>query len=366
MIKFIKSSMKKAIKIGLWALILLILIPALYIGGVIIYGTVTDYQPEETIVLNTWGNADETIKDNELSFLIWNIGYGGLGEKEDFFYDGGEGVRPEKDQYEVYMSGIERTLGELLGTDFILIQEIDTNSKRSYYNNQLHRLSATLPGYAYSYATNYQVDFVPMPLGNPANALGQTQAGLGTYAKYTPTSATRYQFPGEFPWPKRVFILDRCMLVLRFPLENGKELLVVNTHNSAYDEDGKLKAAEMQYLKDFVTGEYEKGNYVVIGGDWNQNPPGFEQNFFNQGKETYDQGIIANDFMPSDWTFAYDNNTATNRSLRTAYNAGATATDLIDYYLLSPNVELVKVETIDMQFSYSDHQPVKLNVKLKQ
>lgn len=357
--------MKKAIKYSVSVIILLVALPLLYLASVIIYGTLTDYKPAETIPVAILGSADETIASNNFTFLIWNIGYGGLGEKEDFFYDGGQKVRPEKDQHEVYLSGIESTLSQMAGTDFILIQEIDTNSKRSYFGNQLHRLAASLPGYAYAYATNYQVDFVPMPLGNPANALGMVQAGLGSYSKFTPSSATRLQFPGEFGWPKRVFMLDRCMLVMRYPLFSGKELLVINTHNSAYDSDGKLKAAEMDYLKSFALSEYEKGNYVVIGGDWNQNPPNFKQNYFNEGKETYDQGIIANDFMPQGWTFAYDMATPTNRSLKAAYNAGETATDLIDYYLLSPNVEMLNIQTVDMQFAYSDHQPVKLEVRLK-
>lgn len=345
---------------------MLISIAILYVGGVIIYGTLTDYQPEEVIPLSVWGNAEEAIEGNAFSFVIWNIGYAGLGEMEDFFYDGGEGVRPERTQHDIYMSGIERTLGEMAGTDFVLIQEIDTNSKRSYYGNQLHRIAANLPGYAYTYATNYQVDFVPMPLTTlPTSAYGQVQAGLGTYSKYAPTSATRLQFPGKFGWPKRVFMLDRCMLVTRYALPNGKELVVVNTHNSAYDSDGTLKAAEMNYLKDFAIAEYDKGNYVIVGGDWNQNPPGFAANTFNPEGEAYEQGQIAGDFMPEGWVFAFDPTTPTNRNLSAAYHAGETTTDLIDYYLLSPNVEVLDINTLDMQFTYSDHQPVKLEVRLK-
>ncbi|CAN5201748.1 endonuclease [soil metagenome] len=358
--------MKKTIKYGGRIIIALVAIALLYVGGMIIYGTVTDYQPEETIQLSTWGTSDETIATNNFTFVIWNIGYAGLGDKEDFFYDGGKGVRPEKEQQEIYMHGIENTIGEMAGTDFIMIQEIDTNSKRSYYGNQLHRIGANLPGYAYSYATNYQVDFVPMPLtGSPTSAYGKVQAGLGTFSKYAPASATRYQYPGKFGWPKSVFMLDRCMLVMRYPLASGKELLVINTHNSAYDTDGTIKGAEMQYIKDFITKEYNNGNYVVIGGDWNQNPPNFTSNPFNAGKETYGQGIIEKDFMPEGWIFAYDATVPTNRNLSAAYKAGETTVDVIDYFLISPNIELLDLKTMDMQFAYSDHQPVKIEVRLK-
>ena len=37
---------------------------------------------------------------------------------------------------------------------------------------------------------------------------------------------------------------------------------------------------------------------------------------------------------------------------------------VIDGFILSPNVELVSVNTLDEGFTYSDHNPVKLQVKL--
>ena len=44
---------------------------------------------------------------------------------------------------------------------------------------------------------------------------------------------------------------------------------------------------------------------------------------------------------------------------------GKTFTTLIDFYLVSPNVEILEVKTIDLDFKYSDHQPISLKVKLK-
>lgn len=37
----------------------------------------------------------------------------------------------------------------------------------------------------------------------------------------------------------------------------------------------------------------------------------------------------------------------------------------IDGFIVSPNVEVTSVETLDAGFAYSDHNPVKLQVKLK-
>ena len=46
------------------------------------------------------------------------------------------------------------------------------------------------------------------------------------------------------------------------------------------------------------------------------------------------------------------------------YVQGTTLTTLIDYYLLSPNIQPLYVATSDMDFEYSDHQPVVLKVTL--
>jgi endonuclease/exonuclease/phosphatase family metal-dependent hydrolase len=196
--------------------------------------------------------------------------------------------------------------------------------------------------------------------------MGKVAGGLATYSKYQPKEVMRYQLPGAFPFPKNVYMLDRCLLVQRYDLSSGKQMLVVNLHNSAYDNTGKLKAQEMAYLKNFITQEYEKGNYVIVGGDWNQNPPGFDNNTFSRNlKETYPQTAVMADFMPADWKWAFDATTASNRNLVTAYDKDKTFTTLIDFFLLSPNVDLVSVKGAHVGFQFSDHQPVKLQVKLR-
>ena len=61
-------------------------------------------------------------------------------------------------------------------------------------------------------------------------------------------------------------------------MANGKELVMINTHNEAFDA-GEIRTAQMSFLKDFVQSEYNKGNYVIAAGDWNQSPPGFTPSF---------------------------------------------------------------------------------------
>ena len=193
--------------------------------------------------------------------------------------------------------------------------------------------------------------------------MGRVESGLMTLSRYAPSEVARYSFPGNYSWPTRLFMLDRCFLVNRYPVENGNELVIVNTHNSAYD-DGSLRMLQMSYLKEFLLSEYEKGNYIVVGGDWNQTPYGFDPVLPFHQFDTLDLTHIDKDYPAADWTWAYDTTLPTNRRVAVPYNRSTSLTTVIDYYLLSPNIDVEHVKTVDVDFEFSDHQPVQLQVKL--
>jgi endonuclease/exonuclease/phosphatase family metal-dependent hydrolase len=337
-----------------------------FFGGLLAYSTITDYKPEASEKLGIEGKGKQIGADSTYSFLIWNVGYCGLGKEMDFFNDGGESVRADKGLSDKYLAGVTGYLSGCDTIDFIMLQEVDKDSKRSYNVDQEDRFSAALPNYTHSFALNYNCKFVPVPFKLNYQPYGKTYGGLVSYSKYTPISSTRYQYPGGFSWPTNLYMLDRCMEVLTYKLPNGKELLVINTHNTAYDETGEIKKTEMEFLKKFLEGESAKGNYVVIGGDWNQAPPGIDALKFNKNiAPGYTIQSIEADLIPKGWNVAYDPTKPTNRANKTAYVPGETFTTLIDFYLTSANLKVVDVHTVDLGFANSDHQPVYLKVKLK-
>jgi endonuclease/exonuclease/phosphatase family metal-dependent hydrolase len=231
--------------------------------------------------------------------------------------------------------------------DIVLLQEVDTLSKRSWELNEYKDIAQILPEHNATFALNYNVNFVPIPLLEP---MGKVMGGLATYNRFTVTSASRHQFPSSYAWPNSIYFLDRCFMVQRMPY-NDVELVIINTHNSAYD-DGSMKKAEMDFMKEFLVAESEKGNYVIVGGDWNQHAPG-----------TGDRQV-PNEYIDG-WNWFYDTSFPTNRNLEKAYVAGETKTQVIDFFLCSPNVELQEINVINLDFKYSDHQPVLMTVKLK-
>ena len=326
----------------------------------LIFGTLSDYRPDEKTQVSENPDAP-AISDSIFRIMTWNIGYCGLGERMDFFYDGGKGVRPDRATSEANLEGVIEYAKTLDSCDFLLFQEVDVESKRSYRINQLEALEKGLFPVLVSFGKNFDVAFNPAP---PRAPLGKVVSGIATLGRRVPSSSIRYSFPGNYGWPMGVFMLDRCFLVNRYPLTGGRELLVINTHNSAYD-DGSLRKAQMEYLHGFLMEEYGKGNYVVVGGDWNQTPYGFEPEFERDVFDTIQLSYVPKDYLPGDWTWLYDPTVPTNRRVDTPYKAGVSRTTVIDFYLLSPNLEPLFVKGVYLGFIHSDHQPVLAGFKLR-
>ena len=326
----------------------------------LLYATLTDYRPDDISEQSIDCESDIISDSLQIKLLIWNIGYAGLDASMDFFYDGGEQMRPDKEGVIRNMEGITSTLAPYTGFDFILLQEVDQDSKRSYHINEFQTIEDQFQEYHSSFGMNYKVGFVPIPVTEP---MGKVNSGLMTLSSQCPGSVERHSFPGNYSWPMKLFMLDRCFLVNRYQLDNQKELLIINTHNSAYD-DGSLRTQQMNYLRNYLLSEYEKGNYIIVGGDWNQTPFGLEPELPSHHFDTESLTYVEKHYPAPGWNWAYDASMPTNRRVATPYNRSSSLTTVIDCFLASPNVELSEVKTSDLDFQYSDHQPVQIKASL--
>lgn len=359
--------MKKAFKI-LRIPLYLAFMYGLYIVSVLTYATLTDWHPQEHVILTpvklSAEIARKEIKEkvpNRIKLLTWNLGFGALGEETSFFYDGGEVVIQKEELCRKNVEGMKHFLKERNDLDFILLQEVDSCSRRNHRINMMSEISNTLNNYMSYFGINYNVDFIPSPQYNP---LGETRSGILSLSKYRPTKTEKIAFDTQFEWPTQMFFLDRCFTVQNFPLENGKELIVMNTHCSAYDLKGGFVTAEIKKMTDRGEEEFRKGNYVIMGGDWNQLPPNYQAKLPNSETD-YNEINLTNNQIPEGWKWVADPSTPTNRKLDVPYTKEKSYTTVIDHFMVSPNVNVVEVKTIDLQFQFTDHQPVVLEVELK-
>ncbi len=199
----------KIIKFILKFVTIIIILFVLFVA----YASISDYKPE-TIELIFESETPDTINVNKgISLMIWNIGYCGLSDDMDFFYDGGKQVRTSKGNVFENFDFVKSTLKNNDSLDFILLQEVDLHSKRSYYINELDSFTHILQGFYNYFGKNYDVTFVPSPVTNP---LGRVKSGLVSFTKYNPKSVKRYSFPGNYSWPVKLFMLDRCFWLTVF------------------------------------------------------------------------------------------------------------------------------------------------------
>lgn len=359
----------KKVLIGAGVFLGVILLAA---AGLIGWLTVREFRPAavEDVEVNRTGapKAVSLSPGDSLTVLSQNTGYAGLGADSDFFMDGGKDVAPTWDQEQRNLVGLDNQLFIDRLADVYFLQEVDTDSSRShgvdqseYYWNDLLLFDGT-GAYSSSHALNYSCDFVPFPLP----PIGKVHSGLQTLSRLSVSSAQRVALPCPFSWPVSAANLKRCLLVSRVPLDGSdKELVLVNLHLEAYD-DGEGKAAQTKALMDFLTAEYEKGNYVIAGGDFNQTFPGALDVFPIQNADLWTPGVLENEMLPEGWRFACDLSTPSCRLLNHPYDPNPDGNQfyIIDGFILSPNVALDSVETLDLQFACTDHNPVLIQVTL--
>ena len=352
----------KVVKKILKALLIIVIILVVIVAAVLVWLTAVEYKPadRESITVEALGGEAESVKSGDsIKILSWNLGFGALGDNADFFMDGGKMVYPA-DEARV-RTNIDAFVKEVKtqDADIVLFQEIDIDSDRSYHIDQTEVFDQL--GYNnMAFAYNFKVAYAPVPIP----PMGKIDSGIATYSSYPMTSAERIQLPCPFSWPIRTFNLKRCLLVTRIPVEGGKEIVLINLHLEAYD-DGEGKTAQADMLMDILNKEADKGNYVIVGGDFNQYFSSVPCNY-TVYPEQWQPGIMDVSAFENDWQFIMDNKTPTCRSLYYPLKGNETSVQyyMLDGFILSKNITVDSYEIHDLGFENTDHNPQILNITL--
>ncbi|MBQ9902018.1 MAG: endonuclease/exonuclease/phosphatase family protein [Clostridia bacterium] len=337
-----------------------------FVAGFLIFESVTTLKVKDTETMEIAGNVLKKVNDSqEIRMLTWNIGYGGLDEKQDCYFDGGTGVDAESlEAVQTNINAIKSRIHEF-DPDIFCLQEIDRHSKRSYHYDEFVSFQDDFKGDTYqnSFACNFKTGFVPVPLYNPT---GNVEAGISTFSKFQIASSTRVQLPIPFSWPVSMVNLKRCLLITRSPvMHSDKELVIINLHLEAYD-DGEGKAKQLKLLMGIMQEESEKGNYVVACGDFNQSFSNIDLSKYPKIDEWVCPVIDVSEYP--DFTFCMDDRVPTCRSLsKTYYDSDKTSHQfyMLDGFIVSHNITIHSIETVDLGFKNTDHNPVMLSMNLE-
>lgn len=350
---------KRSFKFIGWLIGIVILLLAALLG----YVTVTDYKPqqqENLLIRHPQHKIIEVIRPFTITTM--NIGYGGLDAGQDFFMDGGKNSRATSQaQVEKNLTTTTELLTEL-DSDIYLLQEVDVDASRSYSVDQVSAMQEAFPELSSVFAINYKVGWVPVPIFQP---MGKVESGLLSLSKFQINQQTRYDLPGKEDWPVQLFELDRAFVEMRMPVDNGRELIVLNIHLSAFDKGGEIRKQQLQFLSNYLQAEAAKNNYIIVGGDWNHSLPGTDP-LSHRAKQAWPEWLqtLPEDFTPQGFSWAINHTIPTVRTLDIPYEPGTNFLAIIDGFLVSSNVEYSNVLTTDNQFASSDHHAVTATFKL--
>ena len=357
---------KKFLKVILCIVLAAVVIAGGYLAYVFIdYHRLPDNQ--ELTVFNANGRAAE--RGTPYQIVSWNIGFGAYEDDYGFFMDGGtQSWAWSKERLEANLENIGQFLFEQ-DADFLLVQEIDTDSTRSYHVNEDEILEFRLNqehAYVHVFAQNYDSPFLFYPLTQPH---GASKAGVGTFSDYTIDSAVRRSLPIETGFTK-FLDLDRCYSVSRIPVYGGGELVLYNLHLSAYTSDGTIATEQLRMLLEDMQGEYEAGNWCVAGGDFNKDLLGDSSVYFGASdiEYTWAQPIPPETFDGVDIVLIApldeENPVPSCRNADGPYHEGQYVLT-VDGFLASPNIAVNEAKVIDTGFRYSDHNPVSMEFTLQ-
>lgn len=365
------------------ALACLIAACALLVGGYIAYVALQYYRIEDNLALEITSNAEQTVSlDGEYTVTSYNLGFGAYSQEYSFFMDTGV-MNDGTEVAGIYAKGLSKQdvqknvdgqvgVAAEIAADFCFFQEVDLQADRSYKIDMVSALRGGLTG-ASTYAMNFHTAYLLYPFNDP---IGKSVSGIMTFSKYKIDGAVRRSFPLTDNFIDKLFDLDRCFSVHYLPVEGSEsKLVLINLHMSAYDEGGLIRARQLEMLNAVLKEEYEKGNYVIAGGDFNHcliadNFTSDEEalSYFKSEQRVPDwvvNSILRNSDLAEHFSIAASINAATCRGADIPYESGVNYSTVIDGFITSDNVEVVEEYTVDTQYEFSDHNPVVMKFKFK-
>lgn len=363
-----KIKYKKAFTIvGLCIGILLALAIAYVIYVMAFYHRIPDKQVLE-LVPAADVNAEIAAKVNtgeeyEYTIVTYNVGFGAYSPDYSFFMDGGKSSwAKSKESATALITGA----GELslsFEPDFVLFQEIDYDSTRTYHLDEYGLLKNKLSEYMSVRAVNYDSAFLLYPFYEPH---GSSKSGIATFSKYEITGSVRRSLPVSNDF-NRFLDLDRCYTVSRLNTDNGKELVIINIHMSAYGRTEAVRSGQIMMLCEEMQAEYDKGNYVIVGGDFNHNLKIYDDHGNMGWAKAYDRSCIPDAFTFAidllDEDFKYNMHNSCRDAGKPYSETNSTVT--LDGFIISDNIKCIEYENIDEGFAYSDHDPVVMRFVLE-
>jgi endonuclease/exonuclease/phosphatase family metal-dependent hydrolase len=205
--------------------------------------------------------------DSTVNVMTWNIRFG-IGRGPWFGDACGYKVVYNSDEILSNLQLIADQIN-LEKPDILLLQEVDINSTRSAYVDELQwLLDNTYFNYA-TYGSQWEAQFIP------SDGLGRMDEDNVIFSRWPLTKTVRIQLAlrKDQISIERYFYERCCIVKTQVDIPGFKSFYILNTHPSAFATDD-TKHSHLVSFKDELDRITTNGDIFVGGGDLNTLPPG--------------------------------------------------------------------------------------------
>ncbi|OON99708.1 MAG: hypothetical protein ATN35_11280 [Epulopiscium sp. Nele67-Bin004] len=339
---------KMTIAIGI-VLVILSLILLGYLGFLTIY----EYKPNQFLYITTENNQNEVVPlETPLTITTLNLGFGAYEPEFSYFFEDGEMTQAKN--LDTIIDNLSMSLDAVLGTrpDIVLVQEVDSRATRSHYTSQISMIDRVLS----SHSSSYTPIFVQKWLAYPFDDMhGITNSGTLTLTSHYISESLRVALPSsEVSWPMNIVSsVDPALTIHRMPTEGDRELVVIHLHLLDYSGgvDRTLFIQMLEVLEEIIMEEYSmKGNYVIVGGDFGY----ILENIVTDEEVSNHTANKLLDLYEFKWLI--DTSKPTTVIDDKFY--------ITSGFLVSRNVDVYSIKTIDTGLEFSKGNPVSMTFEL--
>jgi endonuclease/exonuclease/phosphatase family metal-dependent hydrolase len=226
------------------------------------------FDEEEDAIFVIKTNAQPASEpDSAVRVMTWNIRYG-MARGEWFGDACGDKVVYSEEEILGNMASVAERINTVK-PDILLLQEVDINSLRSGYVDELqYVLDHTYFSYAV-YGYQWKAQFVP------SDGIGRIYETNAIFSRWPFGEATRIQLQlrGDQDALTRFFYERNCMVKAKIEIPGIADFYAVNIHAAAFATDD-TKHQHIIAFKDELDKIVSEGGWFVAGGDLNTLPPG--------------------------------------------------------------------------------------------
>jgi len=208
-----------------------------------------------------------------IKIMTWNIRFGAA--DLPWFGDScGDRVIISAKDVESNLARIAEKINEIQ-PDILIVNEIDIESKRTAYINQVKfLLNSTNFNYA-AYASSWKSQFIP------SDGLGRMNTGIAIFSPWEIKDIKRIKLPlrGDQDDLTTYFYLRKNILKARIDFPGLDNLYILATHLSAFSTDDTKQKQVIRFME-IMEEINSSGNHIIAGGDFNLLPPGSDSTDF--------------------------------------------------------------------------------------